>query len=238
MVDPIPLSKAAQSLELSPGRVRAMAVHGQLSAAKIGDRWFVERAAVERRRREGSHDGRRFSPQNAWALMLLASGEEVEGIDPSVRSRLKRALAFEGLAKLRPRLAYRAEVLSFRAHPGEISHLLKDPALVPSGISAAGQYEFGLVSGREVDGYLSKGKLKKFVASHALEPAGLRGNVQLRLVPKEAWRFLQGRPAAPRAVVALDLAEEHDPRSAMAGQQALRQIDAHYRRALRNHRKP
>ena len=238
MMEPITLAQAARSLGLSPGRVRALAVQGQLPAAKIGDRWLVERSAVERRRREGSHEGRRFSSQNAWALISLASGEGVEGIDPSVRSRLKRALALEGLEKLRPRLAQRAEILSFRAHPGEISYLLEDPELVRSGISAAGEREFGLVSGREADGYLPKSKAKKFLASHALEPAGLEGNVRLRLVPKEAWRFLQGRPAAPRAAVALDLAEEPDPRSAKAGRRVLREVDDHHRQARRKHHKP
>jgi excisionase family DNA binding protein len=226
----MPISEAAKVLELSSARVRAMAVHGQLPATKVGDRWLVERAAVERRRREGSHDGRRFSPQNAWALMLLASGEDVEGVNPSVRSRLKRAMALEGLEGLGPRLGPRAEVLSFRAHPGEIPHLLQDPQLVRSGISAAAAKEFGLVSGREADGYLQKSALRKFVAKHALEPAELDGNVRLRLVSKEAWRFLQGRRFAPRAAVALDLAEEPDSRSAKAGQRVLRAIDDRYRR--------
>jgi hypothetical protein len=189
-------------LGLSPGRVRALAVHGQLSAAKIGDRWFVERAAVERRHRNGAHEGRRFTPRNAWALLLLASDEEVREIDPSVRSRLKRALRWEGLAKLAPRLVHRGEALSFGAHPGEIAHLLEDPEFVRSGISAAGEQGFGLVSGREADGYLRASALREFAARHALEPTGIEGNVRLRIVSKEAWGFLDGRRTAPRAAVA------------------------------------
>jgi hypothetical protein len=229
MVDPVSLSQAAKVLDLSPARVRAMAAHGQLSAAKLGDRWFVERAAVEQRRRNGSPEGRRFSPRNALALLLLASDEEVGGIDPSVRSRLKRALIREGLEKLAPRLAHRAEVLSFRAHPGEISHLLRDSGFVRSGISAAGDQGFGLVSGREADGYLQAGKSGGFVARHALEPAGIEGNIRLRLVPQEAWHLLEDRQVAPKAAVALDLAEESDPRSARAGRKALRDLDRRWR---------
>jgi hypothetical protein len=215
-----------------------MAVNGQLSAAKLGDRWFVERSAVARRRIEGSHGGRRFSPRNAWALIALASGQDMDGVDPSVRSRLKRALSLEGFEKLRPRLARRAEALSFKAHLGEVPYLLEDPELVRSGISVVGDYKFGLVSGREVDGYLPKNKLKKFVASHALEPAGIEGNVRLRLVPKEAWQFLQGKRVAPRVAVALDLAEELDPRSVEAGRRVLREIDDHLRQARRKRRSP
>ena len=230
MIDPVPIAEAAAALKLSPARVRAMAAQGRLSATKLGDRWFVERAAVERRRKEGGHAGRRFSPRNAWALISLASDQAVEGLDPSVRSRLKRALLLEGLEKLSPRLGRRAEVFSFKAHPGEVAHLLKDPRLVRSAISAAGDYELGLVSGQEADGYLRRGQLKKFVADHALEPAGLEGNVHLRLIATEAWEFLEGRQPAPIAAVALDLAEDADPRSAKAGHQALRKLDRHLRR--------
>jgi hypothetical protein len=202
-----------------------MAVHGQLSASKVGDRWLVERAAVEQRRQQKASAGRPLAPHNAWALLLLASGEEVKAIDPSVRSRLRRALAVEGLEKLAPRLARRAEVRSFRAHPGEISYLLEDPDLVRSGVSAAGAHDFGLVSGQEIDGYLQKSKLKKFAARHALSPAGLEGNVRLRLVPDKAWRFLQSESIAPIAAVAVDLAEDPDPRSSQAGRVALHDLD-------------
>jgi hypothetical protein len=205
--------------------VRALAVHGQLPASKVGGRWLIERAAVEGRRRQGAPGGRPFAPHNAWALLLLASGEDVEGIDPSVRSRLRRALALEGLEKLGPRLARRAESRFFSAHPGEISYLLEDPALVRSGISAAGAYGFDLVSGQEADGYLREGALRKFAAGHALSPAGSEGNVRLRVVPEEAWRFLSGAPIAPVAAVALDLAEDPDSRSARAGRAALRDFD-------------
>jgi len=231
MNDPVSIRQAAQTLGLSPGRVRAIAARGQLSAAKLGDRWFVERAAVERRWRDGAHEGRRFSPRNAWALLLLSSDEEVREIDPSVRSRLRRALRLEGLARLAPRLVHRAEALSFRAHPGEIAHLIEDPEFVRSGISAAGEQGFGLVSGHEADGYLCASGLKGFTARHALEPAGLEGNVRLRIVPTEAWGPLEGRQAAPRAAVALDLAEELDPRSSQTGKEALRDLDRQWHRS-------
>lgn len=202
-----------------------MAVSGRLPAAKIGDRWLIERAAVERRRSKGAVPGRPFAPHNAWALLLLASAQDVDGLDPSVRSRLRRALELEGLEKLAPRLKGRAEVQRFGAHPGEVSYILEDPDLLRSGISAAGAHGFDLVSGRELDGYLRASKLKRFAKSHALAPSGLEGNVCLRLVPEEAWRLLKGAPIAPIAAVALDLAEDSDPRSGKAGRDALRKLD-------------
>lgn len=229
MVDPISVSEAAQALELSPARVRAMASGGQLSASKIGGRWLVERGAVEQRKRRGGHDGRRFVPQNAWALLMLASGEVVEGIDPSVRSRLRRALALEELGALAPRLSGRAEVSLYRAHPGEIRHLINDAALMRSGISAAGSHDMGLVSGREADGYLPQSGLKRFIKEHALVSAGIDGNVRLRVVLDEAWAILGARSVAPEAAVALDLSEESDPRSAKAGAEVLKKLDRRHR---------
>jgi hypothetical protein len=206
-----------------------MASGGQLSASKIADRWLVERGAVEQRKRRGAHEGRRFAPQNAWALLMLASDKEVEGIDPSVRSRMRRALALEGLKALAPRLARRAEVSMYRAHPGEIRHVINDPALMRSGISAAGALGIGLVSGREADGYLPEAELRRFVKEHALSPPGSDGNVRLRVVPEEAWSILRGRSVAPEAVVALDLMEDVDPRSAKAGAEVIRKLDRRHR---------
>jgi excisionase family DNA binding protein len=235
MVDPVSIPEAARDLGLHPARVRAMAAHGQLPAEKIGSRWLIERADVERRRRQDVPAGRPLAPHNAWAMLHLASGRNVEGVNPSVRSRLKRALMLEGISKLVPRLVRRAEVQSFGAHPGEISYLLDDPALVRSGISAAGAHHLDLVSGNEADGYLSESELHNFVRSHVLSPAGVEGNVRLRIVPDHAWRFLEGDAIAPIGAVAVDLAEDSDPRSAQAGRAVLRNLDQSVKSDLKPH---
>lgn len=224
MVDPISIPHAAQLLELSPNRVRVMAAHGQLLALKIGDRWLVERSAVESRRRRGGVSGRPFAPHNAWALLFLASGWDVEGIDPSVRSRLRRALAIDGLGNLAPRLVLRAESRLLNVHPGELRYLIEDPDFVRAGVSAAGEYGLDLLPGHEADGYVSASALAKLARDHALADAG-PGNVRVRVVPDQAWRVLAGISIAPIAAVALDLAEDPDPRSAAAGQAALHDID-------------
>jgi len=224
MIDPVSIPEAAKALALSPSRIQALIAQGRMPASKIGGRWLVERAAVERRRREKAPGGRPFAPHNAWALLLLASGEEVEGIDPSVRSRLRRSLSLDGPEKLAPRLARRAEHRHFDAHPGELAHLLQDPRLVRSGVSAAGALGFDLVSGLEADGYLRANALDEFVADHVLRATDHGGNLHLRLVPNKAWRFLGKGPIAPAAAVALDLAEDPDPRSAQAGHAALSEL--------------
>jgi excisionase family DNA binding protein len=227
MTDLVSISDAASLLGLSATRVRLMAAQGRLPARKIGNQWVVERSAVERRRREKVGRGRRFNPRNAWAVLKLASGEKPPPLDPSVRSRLKKALAHEGLRGLGPRLKDRARVGLYRAHPGEIPYALEDEALVRSGISAAASLDSGLLSGREADGYVAQSQLKSFIAKHALSPAGIDSNVRLRVVPDDLWLSLKldARPIAPRAAVALDLAEEVDPRSRKAGEQLVREID-------------
>lgn len=225
MMDPISRPEAAQVLSLSSARVRAMASSGQLPATKIADRWLLERSAVEQRLRQKPVRGRRFTPLNAWAILLLASGEDAPKLDPGVRSRLKRAIKLEGLNDLAPRLGNRAEVSLFKAHPGEVGYALEDRALVPSGISAAGSMGIGLLANREADGYIARSQLQPFVDEHALSVGGVDGNIRLRVVPDEVWENLSGRSIAPPAAVALDLADEPDPRSAAAGKKLVRQID-------------
>lgn len=218
---------AAELMELSPARVRLLASSGELPAEKIGGRWLVERGALERRRRRGSAGGRRFIPSNAWAVLGLASGEEVAGLDPAARWRLRRALSLEGLRALAPRLEHRAKVARYSAHTGEISHLLADHRLVASGVSAAGELDLDLVAGREADGYVSASARAKIVEEHALSPAAIgEENVVLRVVPDDVWElFLADRSHAPAAAVALDLLDESDPRSRAAGEALLAKLD-------------
>jgi hypothetical protein len=239
MASSVPISEAARILNLSPARVRALASGGQLPAVKIADRWVVELDAVEQRRKESPPEGRRFTPQNAWGALLLASGEDPQ-LDPVVRSRLKRALLLEGLRSLAPRLRDRAEVALFKSHPGEIPYVLEDSALMRSGISAASSVESDLLSGREADGYVAESQLQDFLSRHVLHPAaGERdGNVRLRVIPDDAWNNLQfsGRSVAPKAAVALDLSGERDPRSQVAGKNLLREIDRENKKKLKRRR--
>jgi len=224
----ISVPDAAHALGLSPARVRLLAANGGLPAQKIGGRWLVERGGVEKRRLRGSAGGRPFDPRNAWAVLALASGEEDIGVDPVVRSRLRRALASEGLSSLMHRLERRAEVHRYSGHPGEIPYLFEDERLVPSGVSAARAVGLDLVGGSEADGYASDSDLDGFIRDHALFPAAaVDANVVLRVVPDDVWaEFLKGRPHASEAAIALDLAEDADSRSKAAGEKLLRRLDS------------
>lgn len=221
------VSDAADALNLSSARVRLLAANGDIPAEKIGGRWLVEKVGVERRRRRGSSGGRPFIPRNAWAILCLASGEEVDAIDAAARSRLRRALSLEGLGALSLRLEQRADVGRYRAHPGEIAYLQKDDRLIPSGVTAARLVGLDLLAGREADGYVRASALDKLVEEHALAPAAIgESNAVLRVVPDDVWDlFLARRPHAPEAAVALDLAAEADPRSQAAGKELLARLE-------------
>jgi hypothetical protein len=226
MSESVTVRDAARILDLDPSRVRAMALRGQLGASKFGDRWALDRSAVEARRREGGHAGRPFESHNAWALLLLASNQDVRGLDPSVRSRLRRALRVEGVEKLAPRLVRRAEAQRFDVHPGELRYLLKDPAFLRTGISAAGEYGLDLLPGHEADGYVVVSSLEQLAKKHALSAADPgSGNVRVRVVPDKAWSHLVGAKLAPIAAVAIDLSEDPDPRSVSVGHRALSNLN-------------
>ncbi len=226
MSDLLSIPEAAEELSLHPSRVRALAADGALPAIKIGERWAVDRAAVARRLRGEHGAGRPFEPHNAWALLLLASGDQPDWLSAKELWRFRQLLRIDGLSGLASRLERRGKRRELDAHPGELSYLLEDRALVRSGVSAAGAYELDLVSGAEADGYLAESRLSEFEGAHALEPASPgAGNVLVRVVPDSAWHLSPRRKAAPQAAVALDLLHDVDPRSQRAGRELLRRID-------------
>jgi excisionase family DNA binding protein len=218
---------AAALLDLSSARVRMLVANGGLPAEKIGGRWLVERSGIEYRRGRRSAGGRRFEPANAWAVLAVASGDDLVGVDSGARSRARRALSLEGLESLAPRLERRAEVRRYSGHLGEVARIAADHRLVASGVSAARAVGLDLVPGSEADGYISDSAVDGFVREHALAPAyRSAANVALRVVPDRAWaQFLDGREHAPEAAVALDLADEADPRSQAAGEKLLTRLD-------------
>lgn len=131
----------------------------------------------------------------------------------------------EGLVALAPRLQDRSRVSMYKAHSGEIPYVLEDKALMASGISAASSMGLGLLASREADGYIAQSQVQRFIDKHALSPGGIDGNVRLRVVPDDVWQHVASRSIAPPAAVALDLADEPDPRSEAAGKKLARQID-------------
>ncbi len=227
MVDLLSVSAAAGELGVHPSRVRALAASGVLPAEKVGGVWLIDRASVAGRSHQRVPAGRPLSPLNAWALLLAASGEEPpSGLSSSARWRVRRALDLYGLDALRPRLARRATPSSYWALAGELRALRERDDLVLSGLSAAGEYDLGLVGSDAIDAYAPASSISSLQREHALQQlSGPGSNVILRAVPDSAW-LLEDRHFAPRAKVAVDLCSYADPRAARAGAEMLARIDS------------
>jgi hypothetical protein len=226
MTDLVSVSDAAEALRLNPSRVRALAASGELGARKIGGVWLIDGASIERRRKHRAPAGRPLSALNAWRVLLLASGEDIDkDADPVARWRVRDALDRRGLDGLQPLLRRHAEVQYFWGLPGELRRLRERDDVVLSGTSAAGGHRLDLLSGDRVDVYLSASRAPSVERAHALQPAAeAEANVLLRLVPDDAWPLLAGRRLAPLAAVAIGLAEDPHPRAARVGREVIAQI--------------
>lgn len=214
---------AAQRLGVSQPRIRAMVTAGLLDGQKIGGRWFIKLDAIRRRERWGPADGRPLLPENAWAVLVLASGVAPDWVSRDDARRLIQLLDDRGLLGLVPRLGPRAWAHRFYGHPGTLQTLAGASEIRLTGISAARSNGLGIVGGQAVDAYIPGDALDPLVTRFALEPRGEAGNVSLRALPAQL-HFLADAPT-PLAAVALDLAEDTDPRSSEVGTQALTAID-------------
>jgi hypothetical protein len=226
MSDLVSVFDAAEALRLDRSRVRALAASGDLDARKIGGIWLIDRASIEQRREHPVPAGRPLSAPNAWRVLLLASGDDIDGnADPVVRWRVRDALARRGLHGLRPLLRRHAEAHYWWALPGELRRMRERDDVMLAGTSAAAGYHLDLLSGDSVDVYLPASRAAEVERQHALQPADRAdANVVLRLVPDEAWALLAGRRLAPLAAVAIGLAEDPDPRAARVGRDVIAEL--------------
>jgi excisionase family DNA binding protein len=222
-----PVSEAAARLGVSERRVRAMIDSGRLPAEKVAGVWWIPQSAVAARARSGSRSGRSLSPDNAWAALLLASGEtEVPWLSRQARWRLSSVLRDQGVKGLVGRLGARGWTRAYNGHPGEFRYPGERSELMLTGASAAEAHRLDLHGGESLDAYVSSGSLARIVDEHALEevPLGEPGNVVLREVASGLWERV-GRRVAPLAAVLVDLSESDDPRSRRVGTHGLKDLD-------------
>lgn len=220
--DPMSVREAAETLGVDERAVRLMASAGKIDAAKRGNAWWIDRRAVERRRRQQPGRGRPLSASMAWSVLLLASGhpspDELFAGKDHRAARARRWLESHSLADHAPRLRARAHRESLAAHPSELSRLAARPDVMRTGISASDSV--GVHGGRdEVELYAQAGRRAHILTEHALEPGD--GPVLMRWVPDEIWSSVV-REVAPRAAVLVDLLEHDDPRARREADRALR----------------
>lgn len=219
----ISASEAARLLAVTRRRIYALVAAKRLRAERVGGRLLVRREDVERRAREAESSmdkGHPFSPRRAWALLLLAAGEPVPGIDAVTRSKLRRLLADRSLWSLRAKLAPRAERRNLRAHSSDLALIESEPGVIRTGPRAASAAGLSLIGGDAplqfyVDENVALDLARRYAMRESRQP-----NVVLRVVPGEPFSWLRG-PIAPALAVALDLAEDGDPRSQQVAREVL-----------------
>jgi excisionase family DNA binding protein len=203
--------EAAARLGVTAGRVRQLVASGELNARRIGHVLLVDAESVDRRVQLGTLDGRRFSPRRAWGLLFLVDGLDAHWLDPVSRAKLRNFIARHDLASLRPRLVTRAQRHQFRAHPSFLGAIRREPGLMRTGVSAAYDVGADLIPGDEFDAYLTADHLDAVVDKYKLRQSN-EPNITLRttLALMPGW---PARPVAPASVVAIDLADDIEPRA-------------------------
>jgi excisionase family DNA binding protein len=209
------VEQAAERLGVSPRAVRLRIAGGGLPAVRLGRDWRVDEREVARLARRPSRVGRPLSPAMAWAVLLLASGDE-HGSDrlagvPRYRTRARQWLREHPGAEHAEALRDRARREVFEAHPSELSRLRDRSDVLLTGVSMADLV--GLVGeAQTVELYAPVAERESIVAEHALLPGA--GDVTVRWVPDEVWAALEPVGGiAPRAAVLIDLLESEDPRA-------------------------
>jgi excisionase family DNA binding protein len=228
IADSVPVGEAAHRLGISEQRVRAMIASGRLPAEKLGGVWWIPQRALARDRYAAPSPGRPFSAAHAWAVLLLASGEnDLAWISRQSRWRIRSALRSAGVEGLVGRLVNRGASHAYQAHPGELNYLAEEPEVMRTGSSAADAHGLGLHGGGgELHAYVPAAALDPIRDEHALESADFSGtvNVVLRAVPDDVWEHVS-RPVAPLAAVLADLIVDPDPRARRVGGAGLRRLD-------------
>ena len=219
----VPAPDAAAQLGVSVRRVYDLVASGRLPAQRFGHRLLIERADIDSWANSRSSGGQPFSPARAWGLLLLADGEPAPWLDPVSRSKVRAILRERSLRELRLRLERRGDRHAFRAHPSDLGGLASEPGVMRSGVSAASDVGIDLDASDHLDAYAPTAQFDRLVQGYRLR-ASREPNVILRRLPDVAFGW-ERRVVAPLAAVAVDLAQDPDPRSQEAAERALSRYD-------------
>ncbi|MEO7229866.1 MAG: hypothetical protein ABIZ30_04650, partial [Candidatus Limnocylindrales bacterium] len=164
--------------------------------------------------------GRPFSARRAWALIMLAAGKTPDGIDASTRSKLRRQLRDHDLWSIRSKLVKRGQRITLRAHSSDVARLESEPGATQTGARCAVEAGLRLLApNAPLELYVDQAMADRLVRKYRLV-ASRQPNVILRIVSDEVRAWISG-PLAPRQAIALDLAEDLDPRAQDVAREAL-----------------
>lgn len=231
----ITAGEASHRLGVSAQRIRQLIASGDIHAERHGHVWAIDPRSVddyERRRRPTA--GRSLSPTMAWAAMLSNFGTAVDD---------ELAIAFDlhgtersRLAQLRERqpgdwrwLAHRrATTARFNTFDAFLNRIEVLDDVVRTGVSALADHDVDLIAHeRHLDVYVPANVANELAKTMRLEPRS-SGNLTLRAIPDlDEAGFIMRRNVMPRSVVAVDLLNDADERTARAGADLIQAILDH-----------
>lgn len=219
---------AAARLGVNHQRVRALLARGDLRGQRVGGMWLVDpQSLADYLHVRQPRAGRPLAPTTAWAALLTAFATALDddvvaafGIVDKRRERI-RALATRGVDDWRWLARRRAVVDRYTVRTAYLDRLRGETAIIPAGLNA--ERGRSVVAGSDmVDAYVDAQTSRRLVERYRMRP-DMAGNVTLRRIEVDApdqIAVIQGRPL-PDLVVAIDLCEDRDPRTASAGRQLL-----------------
>lgn len=221
----ITTGEAADRLEVSAQRLRQLIGSGDISAERHGHVWAVDPASVGdygRRRRPTA--GRSLSARMAWAALLSSFGTDLTddiveafGLRRTECSRLSE-LSERNPTEWRWLANRRATTQRFDTFDAYLDRIGNTDGVVRTGVSAIGDHAVDLVTHqRSLDAYAAPATVAGLVSSMRLTPTSA-GNLTLREISSlHPLAFVLDRDVMPRSVVAVDLLDDADPRTARAG---------------------
>jgi hypothetical protein len=223
---------SAEILGVSARQIARLARAGELTVTRtVAGALLLDGASVHRLAKQGRHNGRPWTAATAWAALALLSGERVDWLDNSAKSRLRHRLRASSASELCWMTRRRATVHRMQGWG-------KDTGLLYTGVSAlrdqAMSELFDLAAVESgVDGYVHARDFVDVVTTLGLFD-DIDGDVTVRVVPDDAGYAVDHVLVA---AVAVDLAESLDTRESAAGMRILedlldtfRSSDTHARR--------
>lgn len=217
------VADAAELLEVSPARVRALIQEGHLPARKMGNTWALERWQVLARTFQTKRAGRPLSAAKAWDAIIGGTADALDAVKYRLRGRALRFPSHGWVVN--------------DVGAGRLGGLV-------SGLSAAREYlepvakwdiHVGMPDLSDAqDVYLPESQEDSLIEAIPWSPNSY-GRAVVRMVPDNAWEtVLAASPTAqasgadwrmaPPLAVALDLREHSEARSHSAS----RSLAAHF----------
>jgi excisionase family DNA binding protein len=227
----VSVAEAARRLGVGVPRIHQRIADGSLRAERIGSQWVVDELSLLRVA-ELNVAGRPISARSAWAIIMLAEGDDeaLAALAPIERSRAKARLddllslvanppkSEDGVRRvasaLRLLFRNRAARELRNAAAADLPKLREDPrwqSLMSPALSG--------IASLNIDGYLAVRDVKPLSRAFLLMRADPGANVVIHVLP-------EGQKVYPESKlqVAADLAEHRGPREELRAAELLREV--------------